>query len=163
MTRAAALIRELYAVQQRLREAFPKRRFPLDGKLVGDLGEVIAAERYGLELLGDVSKKGHDATRVDTNGLVLRVEVKATQADTPGADIAFSSTVLDDPPDEFIVLVIRHDGSAEEAYNGPASPILDELKRKAAPEGKQKKLSLVAIRRIAATVAGEGVRDGKGM
>jgi len=44
MSRTAVLVRELYAIQRRLREAFPGRRFSLDGKLVGDLGEVIAAD-----------------------------------------------------------------------------------------------------------------------
>ena len=61
MTRAAALVRELYAIQNRLREAFPDRRFSLDGKLVGDLGEVIAAERYGLELEDNPSTNVDDA------------------------------------------------------------------------------------------------------
>ena len=35
MTRAAALVREVYAIQKHLQEAFPGRRFPLDGKLIG--------------------------------------------------------------------------------------------------------------------------------
>ena len=161
MTDATTLVRELYAIQDRLREAFRQpRRFPLDGKLVGDLGEVIAAERYGLELVDNVSTKGHDAFRRDASGAVVRVEVKATQAGTPQASIAFSSTTLEHPPDEFIVLVIQRDGSADEAYNGPASPILEKLKRMASPDGKRKappagkqlKLSLAAIKRIARTV-----------
>ncbi len=77
MTRAAALVRKLYAIQNRLREAFPSRRFSLDGNLIGDLGEVIAAERYGLELVDNPSTKGHDAIRIGAvGGCLAHVSVK---------------------------------------------------------------------------------------
>ena len=33
------------------------RKFSLDGKLVGDIGEVLAAEKYGLELLSENAYK----------------------------------------------------------------------------------------------------------
>jgi len=146
MTRAAALVRELYAIQSRLRKAFPSRRFSLDGKLVGDLGEVIAAEQYGLELVKNPSTKGHDAIRVGADGSHNRVEVKATQVETDRPVIAFSPTVLEDPPDELIVLVIQPDGSVEEAYNGPASPILAKLRGSG---DRQRMISLARIRTIA--------------
>lgn len=149
MTRAAALVRELYAIQKRLREAFPGRRFSLDGKLVGDLGEVIAAERYGLELVENPSTKGHDAIRVGADGSRYRVEIKATQAETKHPIIAFSPTVLDEPPDELILLVIQPDGSVDEAYNGPASPILAELRGSG---DQQRKISLASIRRVTDTL-----------
>ena len=152
MTRAAALVRELYAIQKRLREAFPGRRFSLDGKLVGDLGEVIAAERYGLELVDNTSTKGHDAIRVGTDGSRNRVEVKATQVGTDRPVIAFSPTVLDDPPDELIVLVIQLDGTVEEAYNGPASLILAELRGSG---DQQRKISLAGIRKVKAALGVE--------
>jgi hypothetical protein len=154
MTRAATLVRELYAIQKRLREAFPGRRFSLDGKLVGDLGEVIAAERYGLELVENPSNKGHDAIRVGADGSHNRVEVKTTQLETKRPIIAFSPTVLDDPPDELIVLVIHPDGSVEEAYNGPASPILAELRGSG---DHQRTISLARIRRVAPTLAVEAM------
>lgn len=154
MNRAAALVRELYGIQNRLREAFPSRRFSLDGKLIGDLGEVIAAEMYGLELVDDPSTKGHDAIRVGTDGSRNRVEVKATQVETHRPVIAFSPAVLDDPPDELIVLVIQADGSVEEAYNGPASPILAELRGSG---DRQRMISLARIRRVAGPLAIEEI------
>ena len=154
MTRAAALVRELYAIQSRLREAFPARRFSLDGKLVGDLGEVIAAEMYGLELVDNPSTKGHDAIRVDEDGLRKRVEVKATQVETQRSVIAFSATVFDDPPDELIVLVIQSDGSVEEAYNGPAAQILDELRGSG---DHQRTISLAKILKVRTALGVESV------
>ncbi len=155
MTRAAVLVRELYAIQSRLREAFPSRRFSLDGKLVGDLGEVIAAEKYGLELVDNPSTKGHDAIRVSADGSLNRVEVKATQVETNRPVIAFSPTVLDDPPDELIVLVIQVDGSVEQAYNRPASPILAELR---GAGGQQRTIALARIRKVGAILGHDGSR-----
>ena len=51
MEHTSRLIRDLYQIVARLEEAFPGRRFTPDGHLVGSLGEVFAAERYGLTLL----------------------------------------------------------------------------------------------------------------
>jgi len=147
MSRAAGLVRELYAIQRRFREAFPGRRFSLDGKLVGDLGEVIAAERYGLKLVENPSTKGHDAIRIGPDGSRLRVEIKATQVETKRPVIAFSPTVLDDSPDELIVLIIQPDGSVQEAYNGPAAPILANLQ---GTGDHQRTIPLAKIQRIAA-------------
>lgn len=54
------LVRDLYKLVHRLEGLFPGRRFTLDGHLVGSLGEVMAAQRYALELL-PASAEGHDA------------------------------------------------------------------------------------------------------
>jgi hypothetical protein len=55
-------INELLVITQKLREKYKKygRQFTLDGKLVGDIGEVLAAEKYGLDLLGE-NEPMHDA------------------------------------------------------------------------------------------------------
>ena len=54
------LVGELYALVAQLEALFPGRRFTPDGHLVGSIGEVIAAHRYGLDLLPH-SAQGHDA------------------------------------------------------------------------------------------------------
>ena len=45
---------------KRLHEAFPSRAFTIDGRLVGDIGEVIAELEYDLTL-DEVSVPDHDA------------------------------------------------------------------------------------------------------
>ncbi len=45
------LIGQLYELVAQLEALFPSRRFTPDGHLVGSIGEVIAAHRYGLQLL----------------------------------------------------------------------------------------------------------------
>jgi hypothetical protein len=83
--------------------------FTPDGHLVGSLGEVIAAHRYGLTLLPS-SSPDHDAIAPDGRW----VQVKATQ----GSQIGIRSAC-----DHLIVLRLRPDGGTDEVYNGPGSPV----------------------------------------
>ena len=62
---------------ERLHEAFPSRAFTIDGRLVGDIGEVIAELEYDLTL-DEVSVRDHDAQM--RNG--RRVQIKATFKDS---------------------------------------------------------------------------------
>ena len=48
--RIAALIPELYRLVGHLEAAAPGRSFTPDGHMVGSIGEVLAAARYGLTL-----------------------------------------------------------------------------------------------------------------
>ncbi|MDQ3494931.1 MAG: hypothetical protein M3485_05230 [Pseudomonadota bacterium] len=103
-----SLVGELYALVAQFEALFPGRRFTPDGHLVGSIGEVIAAHRYGLELLAH-SAKGHDA-RSPCGALV---EIKATQ----GRCLA-----LREQPNHLIVLHLSKLGEASEIYNGPGAP-----------------------------------------
>ena len=57
-------IRALYAIVNDLETAYPGRRFTLDGHMIGSIGEVIAAEAFGLNLLPN-STPEHDAIAYD--------------------------------------------------------------------------------------------------
>ena len=103
------LVGELYALVAQLESLFPGRRFTPDGHLVGSIGEVIAAHRYGLELLPH-SAQGHDA-RSPSGALV---EIKATQG---------SFVALREQPDHLIVLHLSKSGEALEVYNGPGATV----------------------------------------
>jgi hypothetical protein len=102
-----ALVRRLYDIVGRLESAFPGRKFTLDGHLVGSIGEVLAAHRYGLELL-PAFQEGHDARA--PNGRL--VQIKATQARSIG---------LSSEPQHRIVLGLNRDGTSTEIYNGPGA------------------------------------------
>jgi len=103
------VIRELYGLVNELENAYPGRHFTPDGHLVGSLGEVYAAEKYGIELFISSTPK-HDGTAPDGR----LVQIKATQ----GTRVA-----LGDCPDYLIVLRITKDGQFEEVYNGPGKQI----------------------------------------
>jgi hypothetical protein len=102
------LVRSLYGIVRQFEELFPGRKFTPDGHLVGSIGEVLAAHRYGLQLLS-ASAERHDAATADGR----LVQIKATQARSVG---------LRAEPDHLLVLKLNMDGSMTEVYNGPGSP-----------------------------------------
>jgi len=101
-------IRNLYAIVNDLETAYPGRRFTLDGHMIGSIGEVIAAESFGLTLLPN-STPEHDATAYDGR----LVQIKVTQRDR----IALSAC-----PEHLLVLRIDGNGSWRVVYNGPGKP-----------------------------------------
>lgn len=102
-----AKIRELYRIIAELEELYPGRKFTLDGHVLGSIGEVYAAERYGLSLLKASSEK-HDACSPDGK----MVQIKITQTDRVS---------IYSEPDYLIVLKMNSDGNIEEVYNGKGS------------------------------------------
>lgn len=71
--RTAALVEQLHAVVAELEVMHPGRKFPLDGHLVGSLGEAAAEALFAIELVRG-STAGHDALTSDGS----KVEIKAT-------------------------------------------------------------------------------------
>lgn len=116
----AQAIHDLYAITNRLNNLYPGRHFTPDGHIVGSLGEVVAADYYGLKLF-IASEPIHDAE--DPKGRL--VQIKATQ----GTRVA-----LNEEPNCLIVLLIHPDGSFEEIYNGPGKQVWEAC-------GKQQKTS----------------------
>ena len=103
------IIQDLFETVRELELRYPGRKFSIDGHLLGSLGEVIAAEHYGLTLLPNSYEK-HDAK--DKQGRM--VQIKATQINR----IAISSE-----PDYLIVIQITPDGTWSEIYNGAGSRV----------------------------------------
>lgn len=54
------IVQKIYESAGELEKLFPGRHFTPDGHLVGSIGEVLAAHRYGLTLLL-ASSASHDA------------------------------------------------------------------------------------------------------
>lgn len=98
------LIKDLYSIVDELESHFPGRKFTPDGHLVGSIGEVLVADKYGLELL-PASAETHDAKTKDGK----MVQIKATQGRSVG---------IRSEPDHLIVVKIMPDGTIEECYNG---------------------------------------------
>jgi hypothetical protein len=136
------LIPELYALVERLERAAPGRSFTPDGHLLGSIGEVIAASRYGLELAA-ASTKGADSYSSDRRP----VEIKCTGG---GGGIAIRGEAPESPDLHLLVLSIAKDGTALTIYNGPAVPVWEE----AGPmqSNGQRPISLSALKRIQATI-----------
>jgi len=106
-----------------LREHFASTEltFTLDGKLIGDIGEAIAAQHFGLKLCAKRTK-GVDAHALDGRS----VQIKATGSRKNGPAFNPGRSVADH------LLFLRIDfstGFAEVAYNGPEAPVRDLLPR----------------------------------
>ena len=111
-------IQQLLAITKLLRDN-PKhqgRKFSLDGKLVGDIGEVLAAEKYGLELLSENAYK-HDAKEIATGRMV---QIKASFKNN-----SYFPFGEDKIPDYFLSINILENGDIEELFNGPGQFILE--------------------------------------
>lgn len=93
-----------------LKEAFPNRAFTIDGRLVGDIGEVIAELEYDLKL-DDVSAPDHDACTSDGR----LVQIKATFKNS----LTFKTC-----PNYYLGFKLYPDGRFEEVFNGPGDIIL---------------------------------------
>lgn len=111
-------IQQLLDITKQLRDN-PKhhgRKFSLDGKLVGDIGEVLAAEKYGLELLPENAFK-HDAKEIATGKMV---QIKSSFKNN-----SYFPYGEDKVPDYFLAINILENGDIEELFNGPGSFILE--------------------------------------
>jgi hypothetical protein len=132
----SALVCALYDIVHELEELFPGRRFTPDGHLVGSIGEVIAARRYGLTLRR-ASFTGCDATAPDGRD----VEIKATQGDR---------VALRCRPSHLLVLRLDAKGGAAEVYNGPGEIVWPHVSRQ--QTNGQSAISLSRLRALMASV-----------
>src|SRR3954463_2331576 len=102
-------VARLLAIVAELNAAYPHKKFTLDGRLVGDLGEILVAAAYDVDLLEGV-QKWYDGKTSDGR----RVQIKATMKESltfPGSHV----------PDFYLGIRIRNDGTFEEIFNGPGN------------------------------------------
>ena len=132
----AETIRRLYAIVGELERDYrdQHRHFTLDGHLIGSIGEVYAAERYGIDLFISSTPR-HDGTAPDGR----LVQIKATQR---------SSVALNENPDFLIVLRIDGDGEINEVYNGPGQPVWDLFEGRVRPKNGQYQVSLAKLKAL---------------
>jgi len=113
ITEALALIFEGIA---RLKKTFPSRAFTIDGRLVGDIGEVIAALEYDV-MLFEISQPDHDGS----TSAGRRVQIKATFKEF----LTFKTV-----PDYYLGFKLFPDGRHEEIFNGPGNVIYERYKHR---------------------------------
>ncbi len=112
--RVAALVSQLHAITDELEALHPGRQFPIDGHLVGSLGEAAAAALFCLDLVPP-GTAGYDAVALGP----IRVEIKATYG-VRGVGIRRTSHAA---ADALIVLKLSSDPQVphEVVFNGPLS------------------------------------------
>ena len=98
-------LKYIFSGIEELRQAFPQKDFTIDGRLVGDIGEVIATLEYDVHLY-EVQQAGHDGETSDGK----KVQVKSTFKDS----LTFGTI-----PDYYLGFKLFEDGRHEEIFNGP--------------------------------------------
>jgi hypothetical protein len=126
---------------RQLKDAFPQKEFTIDGRLVGDIGEVIAALEYDLELY-DVLVPRHDGQTSDGK----RVQVKATFKDS----LTFRTV-----PDFYLGFKLYENGRHEVVYNGPGKPIYDRYSHRKGIGEQLLSFPISELRKLSADVAQE--------
>ena len=134
----------LQAVVERLRSAYPQKRFTLDGRLVGDLGEVLCAGTYDITIVDGIQKY-HDAVASDGR----RVQIKATMRDS----LTFPG---DHVPDYYLGIKIHADGTFDEIFNGPGLIAWQAIRNRSKSKYNLHSISNGALRALSATVKPEG-------
>ncbi|MFD1553702.1 hypothetical protein DNU06_10085 [Putridiphycobacter roseus] len=109
-------IKQLLEITRSLQEKYG-RKFTLDGKLVGDIGEVLTAEAYNLTLFSE-NEPIHDAITID--GL-KRIQIKASFK-----NYSYFPSAKSKIPDYFLSVNILENGELEELFNGPGQFIYDK-------------------------------------
>lgn len=115
----AGALEELFGAVSKLQTAYPGKPFTLDGRLVGDIGEVVASLHYRVKLNEGLTKH-HDAVCDDGRN----VQIKTTFS----KNLTFP---VGHVPDYYLGIKLNRDGTFEEIYNGPGQLIKDALKRRA--------------------------------
>jgi hypothetical protein len=110
-------IEQLFKIILKLQKKFPNRKFTLDGRLVGDLGEIFVEKNYSVKLF-DKQEKKHDGISGNR-----KVQIKTTFKNY----LTFPCG-KDNIPDYYIGIKLSEDGKYAEIYNGPGQYIYNCLK-----------------------------------
>jgi len=134
------IIKDLYRSVEKMRAVFPQRKFTPDGRMVGDIGEAIAALKFGV-ILDEKSQKNWDGYRIDENCNKRLVQIKTTQK---------TETYLKKPPcdGDLLVFKIKQDGEYELCYDGPALKVWDALSHRKADVTGAKIIELKKLKEI---------------
>ena len=121
-----------------LKSQFPTKAFTIDGRLVGDIGEIIASLEYDLTLY-TVQAATHDGETADRR----KVQVKATFKDK------LTMTAI---PELYLGLQLLEDGTYREIFNGPGSVIAKQFSHRKGIGEKQLSFPITTLEQLSKTV-----------
>jgi hypothetical protein len=125
-----------------LQQSFSNRKFTIDGRLVGDIGEIIAAAEFDVKL-DETSRSRHDGETSDGR----KVQIKATFKDS----LTFRSI-----PDYYLGLKLNWDGTHEVIFNGPGHVISDHYRKRKGVGEQLLSFPLAKLRELSATIPDGG-------
>ena len=131
---------DIFTAIERLKLSFPDKKFTIDGRLVGDIGETIASLYYDIELFKK-QKPDHDG--LCSNG---KVQVKATFKDS----LTFRTI-----PEYYLGIKLFPNGGYEEIYNGPGQLIYDHYKYRKSIGNKLLSFPIAELNKLSKTISPE--------
>ena len=114
-------VKSMLKIVDELQKTYPKKKFTLDGRLVGDLGEILVEEFYDIILYENIKARYDGKTPGGK-----KVQIKTTMQDS----LTFPA---DSIPDFYIGIKIKEDGTFDEIYNGPGELIQKLIKDRSKP------------------------------
>lgn len=133
-------VKEMLRIVESLHKKHPKKNFTLDGRLVGDLGEILVERDYDLELYEGL-KKYHDGQTPEGR----RVQIKTTMKKS----LTFP---VDHIPDYYIGIKIHSNGSYAEVFNGPGAIAWKAIKNRVPTKTNLHSITLSALEELNKTV-----------
>ncbi len=130
-------VQELLVIVDALHRRYPKKKFTLDGRLVGDLGEILVEQDYELELF-DGLEKHHDAITTHDR---RKVQIKTTMKKS----LTFP---CDHTPDFYLGIKVFSDGTYEEIFNGTGEIARRGIKNRKPSKTNLHSISLSALRAL---------------
>jgi len=114
-------IKDLLKIVNELQAEYKEfnKKFTLDGRLVGDIGEVLAMDKYKIRLFDKVEKKYDAVTEYDNT----EVQIKTTMNNSIWYPRDYQLKLL-------LALEISPEGKPIELYNGETKPIQEYLKNR---------------------------------
>jgi hypothetical protein len=133
-------VRQMLAIVEQLCATYPKKQFTLDGRLVGDIGEVLVESAYDLDLFADI-KKHHDGQCPDGR----LVQIKATMKES----LTFPA---DHVPDYYLGIKLHANGTFDEIFNGPGAIAKQAIDGRKVPKTNLYSVTIGKLRRLSAQV-----------
>ncbi|KHT63901.1 hypothetical protein RJ45_09365 [Photobacterium gaetbulicola] len=134
-------VKEMLKIVEALQEQYGKKKFTLDGRLVGDLGEILVEEDYDLELYSGLAKH-HDGETPDGR----KVQIKTTMKNS----LTFP---VDHIPEYYIGIKIHSDGTYDEIFNGPGSVAGEAVKNRKPTRNNLHSITLSALKKLSENVS----------
>lgn len=131
---------ELLQIVKCLKNEYPHKEFTLDGRLVGDIGEVLAETYYDIKLFDKINPH-YDGISSDGR----KVQIKATMKNA----LNFPA---DHVPDYYLGIKILNNGSTEEIFNGPGLVIWDILKHRKKPKNNLYRIDINRLMKLDSTI-----------
>ena len=140
MENIKSAIIELLEIVRRLKNGYPHKEFTLDGRLVGDIGEVLAEQIYDVKLFEKITFRYDGISSNDR-----KVQIKTTMKNS----LDFPA---DHVPDYYLGIKILENGEVEEVYNGPGVIIWDVLKHRKIPKNNFHCIDIKRLKKLNSTV-----------